>query len=115
MAYEKKIADEMLTNEELEKISGGTDSEFTELQLALSKCTKETEEGIIISLKTKEEIQDWLKTNLNIKAKIYGDNILGKSYTSYTDPVEDTPNEYTRNGQSLTHGQVMAEIKRFLY
>ena len=117
MADEKKYADEMLTDEELDKVAGGTYAEAEELQALFgyrvsnnsysrkkAKSVSTSSSSEIISYnKSFSEVESWLKEHLNIDANLH--------YTHFWPWTKADPNTYSRNGVSLTHEQVVAEVK----
>ena len=106
----KKINAELekLSDDELDKVSGGTVGEYDELR-DLFGTVKRRVVGRRRSVHTfegrldDEEIKSWLRSNLNIDAQI--------NYKRWFPWQDGDPNVYTRNGQSLTHEQVVAEVK----
>ena len=116
MAEKDKIADEMLTDEELDKVAGGTYAEAEELQALFgyrvstnnSRTSKNrvgpvSSSEIISYNKSFSEVESWLKEHLNIDANLH--------YTHFWPWTKADPNTYSRNGVSLTHEQVVAEVK----
>ena len=87
---EDKYAGEALSEEELDGVAGGKLWEISEICIAAGK-------RMYI-----HEIPGYLKENFNIDAKIDGD-----TYTLY----EGQANIYKRNGETLTHQQVIDIIK----
>ena len=111
----KKINDELekLSDEELDNVAGGTNGEYKELRKLLPttlKSRKMRYHGTVSTnhMMNPDEVSGWLKENLNIDAQI--DN--GPWYNPFDSA--GNPNVYSRNGQSLTHAQVMAEVKNFV-
>ena len=112
MAVEDKYADEMLRDEELDQVAGGTYAEAEELQalfgytVGVSKAGKKrirTSSEIISYNKSFSDVESWLKEHLNIDANLH--------YTHFWPWTKADPNTYSRNGVSLTHEQVVAEVK----
>ena len=105
MAVQDKIADEMLTDEELDGVAGGTWDEWQEIKefFLYESCKKGLGSGSYKTYRSEEWIKDWLKRNLNIEAEFDYYKIL--CFTG------GSPNTYTRNGESLTHEQVVKEIR----
>ena len=115
MTDEKKIAGEMLTDEQLNGVSGGTSDETKAIIDAIGNVTREREiicrntHGMEIGRVFRqendklsyEEVEGYLKKNYGIDADIstgflfYG----GRS------------NKYSKNGQNLTHQQVLDIIR----
>ena len=109
----KKINDELekLSDEELDLVAGGTNGEYKELRDLLpqiKRIGKYPALGGFHDCMKPNEVSDWLKENLNIDAQI--DN--GPWYNPFDSA--GNPNFYSRNWQSLTHAQVIAEVKNFL-
>lgn len=114
----KKINEELekMSDDELEQVAGGTNGEYKALRKLLPmvhyiKNLSFFDQAVEHKKKrymTTDEVEGWLKTNLNIDAEI-DDGFFLNPFDSAGDP-----NKYSRNGQMLTHGQVMDEIKRFL-
>ncbi|MBR0288548.1 MAG: hypothetical protein IJQ82_06170 [Selenomonadaceae bacterium] len=110
MAVEDKYADEMLTDDELDKVAGGTYDEWLELAkfFPSGNWSNGTSAGAVgirasgKSYKDEDWIKDWLKRNLNIEAEIDGTRFLF---------YRGSRNTYTRNGESLTHEQVVKEVR----
>ena len=108
----KKINDELekLSDDELEQVAGGTNGEYKELRNIVSNYVSEKyyyadDNAIYLD---PDEVEDWLKENLNINANI--DN--GAWYNPFDSAGNS--NVYSRNGQSLTHAQVVGEVKNFI-
>ena len=100
------FADEILSDEQLDNVTGGTSFEYHILSKLL---TPEPNDGLVISHKmTEDEVKNWLKTNLNIDATINA-KVVFHNYG----PSED-PNVYTQNGQTITHADVVKQCKAFL-
>ena len=100
MADMDKYADEMLTDEELDNVAGGTWQELQELYSAmagdrvLSKYLKTSKRDNI----NLEEIAKVLKEKLGIDF-LYG--------------TLDRKNEYTHNGQKIDHHKLVEFCKRY--
>ncbi|MBR4903611.1 MAG: hypothetical protein IKZ53_02995 [Selenomonadaceae bacterium] len=93
MADEKKIADEMMSDDELDNVAGGTVRESWEIFQLLKQKT-----NVSMGL---YDLPDYLKKNYGIDAEIDG----------YPDFDEGRPNVYSLNGEPLTHRQVLNIIK----
>ena len=110
MSEEKIMNDEMMNNDELEQVAGGTNGEYKEIRkylpVSYAPISNSCEVDIVIPMRP-DEVEEWLKENLNIDAKI--DN--GAWYNPFDSA--GNPNVYSRNGQSLTHAQVVGEVKKF--
>lgn len=107
----KKINDELeaMSDEELDNVAGGTYKEYHELDELLPYSDDNFTFGNTI-VKSPEYIHDWLKSNLNIDAEIN----IGFSMDDYGNIYDNIANVYTRNGQNLTHEEVIKECKAFL-
>ncbi|MBQ4403090.1 MAG: hypothetical protein II857_01640 [Selenomonadaceae bacterium] len=104
MADKDKIADEMLTDDELDQVAGGTGEETNELRSLFGfKINPLTEREYF--RRNEDYVQFWLKNRLNIDATL---NYKGGWFTSAG------PNSYSRNGESLTHAQVLEEAKKYI-
>jgi len=108
MAEKDKFADEKLSDEELDQVAGGTVGEYDELRDLFGTVKRHVSSGgrnahTFEGRLTDEEIKSWLKEHLNIDAQI--------NYKRWFPWQDGDPNVYTRNGQSLTHEQVVKEIK----
>ena len=115
----KKINDELekMSDEELDQVAGGTNGEYKELRRLLPGISQtslryreelETYEETWVRYMKPHEVAGWLKQNLNIDA-IVDDG-------AWYNPLDSAGNSnvYRRNGQSLTHAQVIAEVRNFL-
>ena len=108
MAEKDKYADEKLSDEELDQVAGGTVGEYDELRDLFGTVKRHVSSGgrnahTFEGRLNDEEIKSWLRSNLNIDAQI--------NYKRWFPWQDGDPNVYTRNGQSLTHEQVVAEVK----
>ena len=117
MTEEKKIADEMLTNYELDEVSGGTNGEYKEIRKLLPMVEYWINNKTSIHAKSSHkryrylkphEVELYLKNELGIDAKID----VGAWYNPLDSAGEY--NTYSRNGKSLTHSEVIAEVKNYL-
>ncbi|MBR0288084.1 MAG: hypothetical protein IJQ82_03810 [Selenomonadaceae bacterium] len=116
MTEEKKIADEMLTNYELDEVSGGTNGEYKEIRKLLpmveyfgrNKNSGKPEPAKHYRYLKPHEVELYLKNELGIDAKID----VGAWYNPLDSAGEY--NTYSRNGKSLTHSEVIAEVKNYL-
>ena len=97
---------EILSMEQLDNISGGTNRECKELKKAIPNVqgffgTRE---------RTEKEVKQWLNNNLGIKATLHDGFFL--------DPTDDAgdSNLYKLNktGKYISHEETMAMIKNFL-
>ena len=108
MAEKDKYADELMSDEELDGVAGGTVQEYRELRglfdpeiiVVRNKLGGEYEEEIY---KSDDDIRSWLKYNLNIEATF--------NYKRWFPWQDGDPNVYTRNGESVSHAQVIKEAK----
>ena len=80
------FADKILSDEELDSVTGGTYDEYKEIE------TMFINEPVDFQI-TPEQVQKWLKENLNIDATFYND--------------KNTPNVYTRDGKTLKQSEVI--------
>ncbi|MBQ6142928.1 MAG: hypothetical protein IJI84_00285, partial [Clostridia bacterium] len=88
--------DELLSDEELDGVAGGTRDEYLTLTNILPMGNTP------IGRMTAKEAEEWLKRNLNIDATIYNKS-------------DSTPNVYKRNGETLDHWDVYKECNKFLH
>ncbi len=95
MAEKDKYAGEMLSDEELDNVAGGTLHEYAYLTDILPATYSLT------GRMTPEEAEKWLKDNLNIDAIINNKD-------------QNTPNVYKRDGKTLDHWDVVRECYAFL-
>ena len=109
MKDDKILQDEIMSEEELDNVTGGTYDEYFDLDNILpynnGMFTISDYRG-----KSKEYIQNWLKSNLNIDAKINAEFTLDE----YGRAQDNIKNVYSQNGQSLTHAEVIQKCKTFL-
>ena len=82
---------EQLTDEQLDRIAGGTQAETEEL-------------FNLIGIRNASQVEDWLKDNLDIDADISRGWHGGDS---------NIANRYFRYDEQLSHKQIVAEIKLF--
>ena len=101
-----KMTYEILSMEQLDNISGGTNRECKELKKAIPNVqgffgTRE---------RTEKEVKHWLNDNLGIKATLHDGFFL--------DPTDDAgdSNLYKLNktGKYISHEETMGMIKKFL-
>ena len=110
------MTNEMLNMKQLDKISGGTNGEYKEIRSLLPKMyfrDESTYQGITYEQKWNRymepnEVCGWLKENLGIDAKIDVGGALNPLSSA------GSPNSYSRNGQTLSHSKVIAEIHNYL-
>jgi len=123
MAEKDKFADEMLTDDELDQVSGGSNSEYEELQQLFGvvgttkvdykafvdgtydSVTKISRTKTVNCYRSVKWITNWLKNELNIDATI------NTYYRGWIPFYGGADNVYSRNGSSLMHAQVVGEIK----
>ena len=107
---EKKFADEILTDEQLDGVTGGTTQEFEKIIQAISsnedlvnkfKQALSDVPGGNISLENMKEPVTTLLKGLGIDAKIN----LNSTLNSYKD---------TKTGKSLSHDKVISTIKNYV-
>ena len=113
MADEKILDNEILNDEELDNVAGGTFFETRDLRNAIGRVylVKSYYDNQPIQFYSKlppNEIAGYLKSHYDIDATLS----FGKynSEVGLYEPGGD-PNTYSRNGQSLTHQQVLDIIK----
>ena len=107
MTNTKIFAEEMLLDEELEKVSGGTREEFIDLVKILPKVVvpRYGNKNARPEIMSKGQVEIWLKANLNIDAELsLGNRIFDRPGVA---------NTYSIDGESLTHEEVMTELKTF--
>ena len=107
------MANEILSMNELDRVSGGTWKEYYEIANLLPKIPEKwqdvkgtTYDGF--RFMTPEEVQKWLNEKLNIWAVID----TGSKWNP--NPRAGEKNTYNKFGKSLTHSKVIAEIHNFL-
>ena len=107
---------EILSMNELDKISGGTNGEYKEIRELLPKVTVEVGGFDIdgaVRIEDEQyymnpgEVRGWLKGKLGIDAKIDVGGALNPLSSA------GSPNVYTKGGKSLTHSKVIAEIHNY--
>ena len=108
---------EILSMNELDKVSGGTNGEYKEIRKLLPKIEYideyDTHQGVVLKGKASrymnpDEVCSWLKEKLGIDAEIDVGGALNPLSSA------GKPNVYTRGGKSLTHSKVIAEIHNYL-
>ena len=98
----EKFADEMLTDEELDNVAGGTRQELQELYSAMAGDR-------VLSKYLKTSTRD--NINLEEIAKVLKEKLeLDFSYGTL-----DRKNEYTHNGQKIDHDEVVDFCKKYDY
>ena len=112
---EDKFSNELMSDDELDQVAGGTKSEFKELQKVLPKitdriwndvnrCYEDAERPL-----NRDEVVRYLQDRYLIIADI---QTSGSWWNPFSGGANNT---YKRNGESLTHAQVVAEIKSLGY
>lgn len=108
---------ELLTMEQLDMISGGTNGEYKEIRKLLPKIDYideyETHQGVVLKGKASrymnpDEVASWLQEKLGIDAKIDVGGALNPLSSA------GSPNVYILNGKNITHSKVIAEIHNYL-
>ena len=107
---------EIMNIEQLDKVSGGTNGEYKEIRKLLPMITVENYypdiDGAVRFEDDKyymnpDEVRGWLKSKLGIDAKID----VGGMFNPLSSAGK--ANVYTRNGKSLSHSKVIAEIHNY--
>lgn len=98
MTEKDKYADEMLTDEELDGVAGGSWTESNILGNILPRINKRYDRRLMNAT----EMQRWLKDNLNIDAKIYDGG------------CDERSNVYTLNGETISHNEVCQMCRDYL-
>lgn len=101
-----------LNENELNNVAGGTNREYSEIAHLLPKKTVRRYNTAREEMLSKAEVTQWLKTNLNIDAKMNTNSGIFVEYTDFG--ALGGANTYTRNGETLSHEEVMAETRAFL-
>lgn len=103
------MTNEILSMNELDSVNGGNNGEYKEIARLLPEVDLHFgDSGQFESdMMSPEEVTGWLKKNLNIDAKI--DN------GAFFNPLSSAGkrNVYMRDGKSLTHSKVIAEIHNY--
>lgn len=103
MTDKNKFADEIMSDDELDNVAGGTTSETYALKGAIGRIYY-SEDWNITTYLPDDKIASYLKEHYNIDATIN----VGKRCQDIHDFVsEGEANQYSRNGQTLTHNQVL--------
>ncbi len=107
------LKDEILKDEELDNVAGGTVSETNDLRRTIGEVRLvhgyyNNEPKDFYTYLSIGEVAPYLKEHYGIDATIN----LGEYYLAGHDYItEGAPNKYSRDGQSLTHQQVLDIIK----
>ncbi len=97
----------VLNDEVLNEVVGGVRSEYEDIAKLLPRVKQYLYGGSsYMRAMGYKEVQTWLKDNLNIDADIS----VGNRY--FNRP--GNPNTYSRNGETLSHEDVVVEVKNFL-
>ena len=107
---DKKIFDnELLTDEQLDNVAGGTVSETYQLRKALGEVyfVKDGQPAPFYTYLPENEVEQYLKKTYNIDATL---NFGDYDPASHDYVTEGEPNQYSLNGKSLTHQQVLSII-----
>ena len=114
MKDKKILEEEMLSDEELDKVAGGTYDECSEIVMAVGKVVEHN--GFIDNkpgkfmwyLDGNPETADYLKKTYNIDAELSGYLAPGAG-GGY--PIDGVANIYKINGKQISHQQVLDIIK----
>ena len=97
----------VLGDKELNEVVGGVRSEWADIAKLLPRVKQYLYGGSsCMRAMCYKEVQAWLKDNLNIDADISVGNRTVKS--------PGKPNTYSRNGETISHEDVVAEAKNFV-
>ena len=109
------MAIEMMNMEQLDAVSGGNNGEYKEIRKLLPMITVANYPDIDGAVRIEDdqyymnpdEVSGWLKSKLNIDAKI--------DTGAFLNPLSSAGkrNVYMSNGQRLTHSKVIAEIHNY--
>ena len=107
------MATEILSMNELDRVSGGTWKEYFEIANLLPSALLESRNALGETYFAKcymypKEVEDWLNKNLGIWANIDAGSSFNPS------PRSGEKNSYNKFGKSLTHSKVIAEIHNYL-
>lgn len=112
MAEEKKFANEVLSDKELDDVAGGTLTQYNELVNAvmkdsdMSRTILATHGAGFSDLAIKDNVEKFLKNKLGIEADI-SVGLLGTGLFSSDNTYKDLNN----GGKSLSHSEVIRESK----
>ena len=104
MADKKILDNEMLSDNELDNVAGGTFDERADLQHAIGKIYLSAWRDEEFTYLPSDKVAPYLKEHFGIDATINQGKYL---YALHAFVTKDKPNEYSRNGQTLTHQQVL--------
>jgi len=97
----------VLGDKELNEVVGGVRSEWADIAKLLPRVKQYLYGGSsCMRAMCYKEVQAWLEDNLNIDADISVGNRAVKS--------PGKPNTYSRNGETISHEDVVAEGKNFV-
>ena len=99
------MANEILSMNELDRVSGGDRKEYFEIANLLDERGRTHNS---FRLMTPEEVHNWLNEKINIWAVIDTGSKWNPS------PRAGAKNSYNKFGKSLTHSKVIAEIHNYL-
>ena len=106
----EKFADEIMSDEELDYVAGGTSEETIAMINAIGYVRERTNYGDgrkFYTLLPPDEVAGYLKKTYNIDATI---NLGRFNDDVHTFEMGGKPNEYSLNGKSLTQQQVLGII-----
>lgn len=101
-----KFKDEMLTDDELDGVVGGSNREYSQIYNAIS-TNSAINGGETYKYYNVDAIKTVLKEKLGIDAEINTD------FSSNRLDLGNVANKYTRNGESLTQAEVLKLIKAY--
>ena len=109
MADKKILDNEILSDEELDNVAGGTVSETYQLRKAIGEVyfVKDGQPAPFYTYLPENEVAGYLKKTYNIDATL---NFGDYDPASHDYVTEGDPNQYSINGKSLTHQQVLGII-----
>ena len=104
MAKEDKFAGEVMSDEELDQVAGGTTGQTLEIINLIGRVVKDGNYDRNLGF---WEVADYLRNNYKIEAQIFYDtDYLGTG-------LGNKANTYTHNGKTITHQQVINVIKAY--
>ena len=96
---------EMLTEEQLDKVSGGNTSEFLEISHLLGKYFGYKRASFRSHKEDQRIVRDWLKNNLEIEAELHSEILIPRADAN-------EPNKYFRMGKEISHDKVIYYLNR---
>lgn len=113
MADKNFLDNEILTDEQLDEVAGGTVSEVYDLRAAIGKVRlvngyHNNQPAQFYTYLMEEDVAPYLKKTYGIDATL---NFGQYDPASHDYVTEGNPNTYSRDGQPLTHQQVLDIIK----